>query len=399
LALLKKLGTLPYRWVGHSSRIQWLVVLVGIAVSLPFFSRRRGVHGWSAWAGMWLLWSMGSVAVSWIDSSVSYVLVVPSLAAAAAGLIAVFSTRGEAGLFDSIERPRRLDGRFIGVATIAPLLAVLPLWVPVAWLFYDGLGISLVVTLAAVAALVGSTVSPLMRGAPSLTRLAGVVSAVAALVLFVVCAFAKPFTLENPRHLNLGFHLDATARRAWWELDQAGPDLPPALTQVASFSQDETSPLPWLPRYKVHVAPAPLFPLAQPELRVAENVPTKTGRRVRARLVSRRNAPEAGIAVPSARIRSLTMEGRQLPSSPKNRRKSFSAFSDAGLSELRCVTLPPEGVEISIEISGAEPLVAFVWDASPGLPPQGRFLLEARPKDACPVQNGDETLVSHQISL
>jgi hypothetical protein len=93
------------------------------------------------------------------------------------------------------------------------------------------------------------------------------------------------------------------------------------------------------------------------------------------------------------------MEGAQPPPAAENRRKLPSPFAAAGLMELRCATLPPEGVEVSIEINGTDPLTARVWDVSRGLPPQGQFLVDARPKNTCPVQNGDETLVSQEINL
>src|SRR5207244_10517185 len=64
-----------------------------------------------------------------------------------------------------------------------------------------------------------------------------------------------------------------------------------------------------------------------------------------------------------------------------------------------CTTTGVEGVHIELELSGAGPVDAYLWDASPGLPEQGAALLSARPAWAVPFQTGDRTLAVARVRL
>jgi len=59
----------------------------------------------------------------------------------------------------------------------------------------------------------------------------------------------------------------------------------------------------------------------------------------------------------------------------------------------------PSGVEVELELSGPDPVEAYVWDASPGLPEQGASLLAARPAWAVPFSTGDRTVVFGKVRL
>jgi len=48
---------------------------------------------------------------------------------------------------------------------------------------------------------------------------------------------------------------------------------------------------------------------------------------------------------------------------------------------------------------GAEPLTLTVADLTYGLPPEGADLLEARPVNAVPSQDGDVSVVMNEVTL
>jgi hypothetical protein len=340
---------------------------------------------------MALVWSVIAVVASLLDAPSSYIVVVPSLGWAAGGLIG--------GLYASRSTSTdSADDYALQAATFVPFIVLLCLWPPVIWLLYDAIGTKALIVMSLCSGLVLSAITPVMQGARRPARVMTSLIAAAAFFVFLTYIFAIPFTAENPRHLNLSFHLDADSHRAQWWLQQAGDDVPRRLAQAAPFTAKEVAVVPWLPGNTARVAPAPAQPLMAPELRVEEVLGTSGGRRVRARLLSARGAPEAGLALPIERVRSLSMEGHQ-PSTRTRRQRKPSMFQTAGLIEARCVTVPREGVEVDIEINGDGPVRAFLWDASPGLPPEGRFLLESRPENVCPIQDGDRTLVSREINL
>ncbi|HYX26142.1 MAG TPA: hypothetical protein VFC23_18465, partial [Thermoanaerobaculia bacterium] len=62
-------------------------------------------------------------------------------------------------------------------------------------------------------------------------------------------------------------------------------------------------------------------------------------------------------------------------------------------------TLPPGGSELEVVLDATEPLEWYVFDRSSGLPASAQALLAARPKDAIPIQDGDQVLVSRKVKI
>ncbi len=75
------------------------------------------------------------------------------------------------------------------------------------------------------------------------------------------------------------------------------------------------------------------------------------------------------------------------------------AHGGAMWRELVCATMDPAGVEIEVVLDGVDPVEAYVWDASPGLPEAAAPLLSARPDWAVPFGPGDRTVVFGKTRL
>ncbi|HSJ52946.1 MAG TPA: hypothetical protein VLC52_04295, partial [Anaerolineae bacterium] len=58
-----------------------------------------------------------------------------------------------------------------------------------------------------------------------------------------------------------------------------------------------------------------------------------------------------------------------------------------------------DGLEVTLELIGPEPVSARVVDASPGLPAGGEYLLRARPATVVPYQEGDLTVLWRRVDL
>jgi hypothetical protein len=136
--------------------------------------------------------------------------------------------------------------------------------------------------------------------------------------------------------------------------------------------------------------------LAPPELtpEADDGPPTAEGRRVSFRLRSPRGARVAALLLPDSAAPKLTIEGITVPPYPEHKRKYVK---DAEVYAI--VALPPEGVVVTVELAGTEPVQAVVWDLSEGLPAAGTALQQARPAWAVPSHGGDRTMVSRQVSL
>src|SRR5262249_30745995 len=136
-------------------------------------------------------------------------------------------------------------------------------------------------------------------------------AAALAVTLAVAAAIAPPFSVDNPRKLNLSYRLDANAQQARWLASASTGPLPASRAAAAPFGRKPAPALEWGPGLggQTYAAPAVATPLARPELAVLEQVGSQGGRKVRARLRSPRGAPDAGIALPAARVLSVRMNG------------------------------------------------------------------------------------------
>jgi hypothetical protein len=65
----------------------------------------------------------------------------------------------------------------------------------------------------------------------------------------------------------------------------------------------------------------------------------------------------------------------------------------------RCLTLPPDGIDVEIVLGEGGPREVAVADQSEGVPPAGASLVAARPPWASPVQEGDATLFTRRVRL
>ena len=97
---------------------------------------------------------------------------------------------------------------------------------------------------------------------------------------------------------------------------------------------------------------------------------------------------------PGAEPRDVSMNGVTMPPA-SDWLRSFMG----GWTPLRCVGLPPEGVEITLRLPRGEPLEAIVTDQSYGLPAQGQALLRARPPEWVPKHGGDQWWISRRVQL
>jgi hypothetical protein len=52
---------------------------------------------------------------------------------------------------------------------------------------------------------------------------------------------------------------------------------------------------------------------------------------------------------------------------------------------------------LALHLEGNAPFALLIVDATPGLPPEGNTLLQARPTTAVPSQDGDVTLIANEI--
>jgi len=381
LLALRAVGAAPYPFIAHpaAARAAFLALpVLGAWAAALWPGRRAGAAG--LWWGTWGAWAGAGVATGFANPGLAYPFVLPCLVAGACGLAASAHARW--------------------VTSLLPLAAAAVLWCPVAWLLYDALGLPILPASSALLTLVLGTAAlawleagPRFRGALAFGTAALIVTA------SVAAAAALPFTADNPRKLNLWYSLDADAKEARWLASAGSGPLPRELGAAAPFGRAPVAALPWAPRVRAYSAPAPALPLSGPELAIEEQRSEGGTRSIRARLRSPRGAALAGIGLPAERVMSVRMNGTSVPETPSKNLVGAAYGDSRAWRGYVCTTTGVEGVQIELELSGAGPVDAYLWDASPGLPEQGAQLLSARPAWAVPFQTGDRTLAVARLRL
>jgi hypothetical protein len=383
--LLHRLGATPVNWIAHP--IPLLVTFWSLPISVVIthsmlFSRRSGF--WGAWAGVWTWWTLLSVVVASLMPGVSYVVLVPSFVAALAGLPFTL-------------RPKEKSAGSGWAATLPLALAAVLAFSPLVML-YTGLGNQFLIPIAVLVALVLTPLAPLytsLQGAGDISRLAFPLSPVVVTGLAVFVTVVVPtYSAKAPEHANIDYWLDADAGKSQWLAFPESHRLPEPIRLATQFHRVDSGPFPWSTG-SAFVADAPHVDLPPPTFTVLESSESAGKRIFRALLRSERGAPETMVMFPpGANVESVRMEG--LPVAPKTERarRYFNGWDYYG-----CLTTPAKGIEITFQIPTGKSFELYALDRTYGLPPDGSFLLKARPLTAIPYSDGDMTVLSRRVQL
>lgn len=383
-SLARGVGVSPGKWVAEQLPLIlafWFLAVAAAAVPAILVARRVDRSG--LWAGIWLAWALMALLLTAAPGA-AYLFALPALAA---GLVALPGIR-----FGRLPH---------GVAGVLPTLVAALLWFPILWFLYDGMGLSIMPLVTALATLIVWGLAPALpggrpggesRGLWGLPLAAGV----AALLCLGAAMARPPYTPDQPRPLNLLFVQDADSGAALWAADASDGAVPEGLAKAAGFSRDITEPLPWAPRFDAFTAQAPSLAAPSPELTVLSDRTDGDRRRMRIHLRSPRGARSIGLALPAtAAIESVRVAGRRIPE--RSVKAALRRASEWQTIEIWAIAA--KGVEVELVIGSRDPLPAVLYDESAGLPAAGRSLLTARPRTASPIGRGDRTIVLCRATL
>lgn len=349
----------------------WLLAS-GIAILLPI-SRRTGA---GVWLGVAIAWSAFSLAFALVAPEVAYLFLVPALAAALVGPVAVGGTPA-----------------WSRIAFLVPGLVAGCLWFPLLLLVGDGFGTELFWMSAIAIAFLLTWLAAISGEATARGRrwIAGTAFALSAVALGAFLIVPRQ-SAAAPASLNLIFREDADGRKGEW-IAQAGFPLPQDLAALARFERRDPA-YPWPGIGRTLHAPAAAMGLAGPRLDPISSVTEGSSRRVRARLISLRGASFAALMIPEkAALSSIRIGGEVAPPIPGE-----GYFKRDGWLIFRIFGVPPEGVEIEMVVKSPQ-MQCIVLDRTAGLPPLGASLQKARPPWTATSGDGDVTLVSRSVNL
>lgn len=385
--LIRWAGALPVSWVAHPLPLQiafWSLGFSVVVIVTLASARRAGF--WGLWTGVWMWWAILSVLIAWNEPGMSYLILVPTVAAALVGL--PFTLR------------RNESPGGAGFAVILPLLIAAILAFSPALLLYSGLGNGAMAGIAVLLAIILSPIAPLLADgdeAPGILRIALPGVPVALTLLAAFSAIVVPvFSAKAPERANILYWLDGDAGKAEWIVNPASGNLPEALQVAANFRRVDAAPFPWSKGVS-YLADAPKLADAAPTFTVEQTLRDAQHDRTsyRALLRSERGAPEAMVLFPpDAGVDSVRVE--DVPVEPETKR--VRAYMN-GWTAYDCLTMNPKGIEISFTLPDGKPVAVYAVDESYGLPAEGMFLLKARPLTATQSDEGDRTVVSRRVEL
>ena len=383
--VLHRAGATPVEWAAHPlplvTAFWWLAISVVITHGM-LFARRAAF--WGSWAGGWIWWALLSILVSWQLPGASYIAAVPALVAALAGLVFCFRKS---------ETP-------VGywLAALLPLAAASIVCFPIISQLYIALGRGALVGFALAVTFVLTPASPLCR---DLRKARGVMRLLAPLVPIVVAVLAAfaaivvpAYSAKAPEHVNMRYWLDSDSGKAEWIAYPASRRLQEPLRTAAQFRQLDLGPFPWSIGV-AFMADAPHLDLPAPTFTILESSESSGRRLFRALLRSERGAP--GVIVmfpPDCGLDSVRINDLPVQPETDSVRSYFNRWS-----EYESFATPPKGVEIQFTLPIGRPVEVHVLDETSGLPPEGLFLLKARPLTATPYSSGDLTQVTRRVQL
>jgi hypothetical protein len=382
--ILRRAGATASQWVAHPLPVQisfWSLAILIVSLVSIRFAARSGFLG--LWAGVWTWWAVLGVAIASQYAGVSYILQAASCAAGLIGLLIVFRS-GD-------------SSRTRTIAAVVPLAVGAALGFVPALLLYQGFGSAALPGISLLVGLLCTPVAPLCadmkrpRGVPvvalpSLAAAATVLSAFAAIV-------APVFSAKAPEHVNLQYVQEADSGKSQWVVYPASGRLPEPLRLATNFREDR-GPYPWITGSAFLVS-APHLDLAPPTFTILE-LSAVTGKHVyRALLRSERGAPEATVLFPpDSGIEGVSAESEPLQPETEKTRREVNGWFIYDFS-----AMPAKGVELSFTLPAGKAVGVYALDATYALPPEGQFLLKARPLTAVPYGGGDRTMVSRRVEL
>ncbi len=379
-------GGIPVNWVAHPLPLEmafWALPVAVIVMHGFFFARRAGF--WGLWAGAWTWWALGALATAFLAPGTSYVAVLASGVAALAALPFI------------VQRAEHHSTR--GLAAILPLAAAAVVGFAPALLLYDALGNRALVLIAVLVALLLTPGTPLCAGFERLPVFRKLGMGAISIAVTVLAAFASAivpaYSAKSPERVNIRYWQDADSGDSQWIVLPDSGHLREPIRVAAAFHHMDKGTFPW-GGGSAFVAEAPRLDLAAPTFTIMESSPVGLRRGYGTLLRSERGAPDAMVLFPpGADAQSVQIEGQPGGAIAEARGLGYSG----GWVAYECVAMPAEGVEISFTLPAGKSVEVYVVDRSYGLPPDGAFLLKARPLTAAPSQDGDLTIVSRTVQL
>lgn len=378
-------GATPVSWVAYPIFMEVAFALLGIALMIAWGSvAARAAGFWGLWTGAWAWGALFSVIFAVEAPGLSYIFLVPTLVAVIASLPAVFVPREPAWTRD--------------IALLLPLAAATVVQMPLILLFYRAMGNQALVNIALTAVLLVTPLFPLCAELRQIPGIGGFFLRWSPIVAVALAAFAATvvpaYSAKSPERVNFEYGLDADSGMGRWIVYPDSGRLQASIQLAGAFQRAMHRSFPW-DTHASFVADAPHLDLAAPTFTILDSSGGGIRRRYTALLRSERGAPEAAVLFPpDSDVGSVRINGHPVQPETARARRFFN-----GWFAYSCPTMPAAGIPVTFTLPAGKMVEVIAIDRSFGLPPDGAFLLDARPFTATPSQDGDVTVVFRRVQL
>lgn len=354
----------------------WAGALFCGGLAAAGLARRAGL--WGLGLGAWLLWALLALLLSFTLPGIAILFMMPLFCAVVLVAVVALVRRSRSALA-------------VEVAFVIAALAAGLVWMPLALVleFAMGLEMSPIVTLPA--GLIASALLPLFALPQGRTRVRRWLIAAATTVVVLgaaVTPFLPTYSPAVPQPVNVYHFEDQDAGTAYWVADTYRGEVPDPLRR--QLDGEPRAVLPWSSSEYL-VATAPAADASAPDLDVLSDEQTGGERVVRVQLRAPEGANRVDLLVPMENLNSGSVAGDTFQVNSEDAWRSYYS--------LWCYGLGAEGVEITLRLGSTGPVEVLLVSTSPGLPPTGAHLIQARPATAVPARGGDTTMVLRRVRL
>ncbi|MCA1565798.1 MAG: M20/M25/M40 family metallo-hydrolase [Acidobacteria bacterium] len=374
-----------------------LLAIAAAAASYALFGRKTGPLSLLVGGLFW--WVVPTLVATVMLPTASYLFTWPLLLALCGALFMLVGKRrhtrtpetAATGVSEANtsrpESPATASGL---VFSICALVAVI-LFAPVIYIVFIGMSLSAAAALMAVVALLLALFLPTLGLSMSSKRwLVPVAAACAGLVLILVGFFAAR-SIRHPKADSLFYALNADGGKAVWGSSDPRPDEWTA--QFLSTDTDRDRMADFFPFGSREFITKPAAPAAleAPRAEVLSDQTSGEVRHLKLRITSPRSAPIISVYFDeTSGATRPSVNGRQPVA------KADAPGAGAKRLTLRYYALPPEGIELDLDVKAHKPLEVRLVDQSYGLPASLTAQTRPRPDSLIPVSlpYNDSTMVS-----
>ena len=363
-------------------------VALTIAVSSTLYvvlGKRLSLADTAVGALLW--WIVLTIIISLFLPGASYLFVWPLL----------FSLMALGFLFSAKMRAP------IGATNLAALtLGGLPgiiLWTPMIYLLIAGLGFGAAAIVVLISVLLIGLFIPHLRILTSERRwLLPGITALIGISLLLAGSLVSGFDDEHPRSENIFYALNADGNKAIWGSTDSEQD--EWTRQLLSPEAEHGGTTEYIPPQFSQILSrvSPALPLPPPRVELLSDVNNNGVRSLKLRVTSPRQAPVMTVFMDAV----TTVEGAMV----NGKRAAENSIASRGASQqgwrMNYYALPPEGIELILEIKSATPVKIHAMDQSYGLPEIPGTSYGARPSWVMPAAwrlYSDQTLVSKSFTF